>query len=466
MPTCEITTMSRKIDQTLDALEKHSSLSHDGRSWLIAACDPFHDTDITLAGYPDVNTSSTIVQLVKKQLQIAQPIGLGANWDASIVLFPTMASINLPFSATVSPLGEITGTTTLPNPFNVGGLTVNTAISGSNLWPSSAGPVSAVPSFTSVSLDCAEFIKGDVRIIGMGFEVVNTTSALNKQGQVTVYRMPTVPTLTKLDYLVATVGPANTTGYASTAAYSHRFPPSNINFAQLLYGSRSWAAEEGNYTVSRQNSEENKLQAPDWIQDIYTADATPTDPTEVYLASQPGFAGFAGKPADIHAPYDISGAHYTGLSSQTTLTINVRWLLERSPGPNEPDLVVLATPSSAYDPLALELYTHCMQRMPPAVKLAENPLGEWFRSALSTVAKWAPKIGNFVGNVLPGASAMGTAIGSGAQAAANLFPQKKQKEENVKQPLEGSASTTGAKDLPTAMVKTTQKRRRIVYKKK
>lgn len=456
---------TRQIDRTLDALEKHSSLSHDGRSWLIAACDPFHDTDITLAGYPDVNTSSTIVQLVKKQLQIATNVGFGtANWDASIVMFPTMANISLPFQATVSPLGEVTATATSATPFVTGGLVVNIAISGNPLWPSAT----VTPTnFATFQVDCSEFIKGDVRIIGMAFEVVNTTSQLSRQGQVTVFRMPTVPTLTKIDYLLA-LNTGNTTGYASTSAYSHRFPPATINDAQLLFGSRSWAAEAGNYTVCRQNSEENKLQAPDWIQDMYTADSTPTTPSTVFLASQPGFAGFAGKPADIHAPYDISGAHYTGLSSTTTLTVNVRWLLERSPGPNEPDLVVLATPSSSYDPLALELYTHCMQKMPPAVKLAENPLGEWFRSALSTVAKWAPKIGDFVGNVLPGAAAMGKALGTGAQAASDLIPQKKKKEaQTQKQPLEGSASTTLARDLQPATTIVTRKtpRKRIVYRK-
>lgn len=446
------TAIDRKIDQILNTLEKRSSLSHDGRSWLIAAADPFHDSDISLAGYPDVNTSSTIVQLVKKQLQIVPPPGLaGANWDCSIVLFPTMAAQTLTQRNQVNSFGQLTANIPLVTPFKAGGLVVNAGLSGGVLWPN-ASTVEVTPTnFQSTFVDCSDYCRGDVRIIGMGFEVVNTTSALNKQGQVTVYRMPSVPTLNKLSYFLA-LSAGNTVGYATSPVYNHRFPPGNIADAQLLFGSRSWAAEFGNYTVSRQNSEENKLQTPDWIQDIYTQ----TDPvlgasTNSYGISQPGFAVEAGKNADIHAPYDMSGAHYTGLSATTTLTVNVRWLIERSPGPNETDLVVLATPSSSYDPLALELYTHCMQRMPPGVMISENPLGEWFSNALSAVAQWAPKIGEFVGNVLPGAAAMGKAIGAGAGAAQGLIPVKKAKpqQQQQKQPLMGSASTTGKRNFPS-----------------
>jgi hypothetical protein len=439
---------NRKIDQILDSLEKRSSLSSDGRAWLIAACDIFHDTDIVLAGYPDVNTCASVVQLIKKQLQIQVPVGLTTqNWDCSIVLFPTMASITYGDLVSLDPSGVVISSTGA-TAFNTGGLTVNSGPSGTVLWPNAANPqifqVGPANQYSSTSLDVREFIKGNMRIIGMGFEVVNTTSALNKQGQVTAYRMPTNPTTSVIYPAAADLG-------FSTAVpvVVSRFPPGTIADAQLLYGTRSWAAAEGSYTMSRQNSVENPFVRGDWVSDMYTvSDATYGINSQAYTPNTAG-SQEAGKFLDLHAPYDLSGVHYTGLSNTTTLTINVRWLVERSPGPNEQDLVVLATPSSAYDPLALELYTQCMQRMPAGVMLSENPLGEWFRKALSAVEKWAPKVGDFIGNVIPGAKIIGAGIGTGAKVAGGIIRRagKKKPLPDIppKQPQQGSASQTGAR---------------------
>jgi len=450
MTTRNPTSVDRKIDNILDSLEKHSSLTADGRAWLIAACDIFHDTDIQIAGYPDVNTSATVAQLIKKQIQIAAPTGIVGNWDASIVMFPTLASITIPFINTLNNFGQITASAALANGFFAGGLVINSGATGGNLWPNSTTNAVAPANFTSTFVDIHEYAKGDVRIIGMGFEVVNTTAALTKQGQVTAYRMPTVPTLTEVSYLLA-LSAGNTVGFAAQPFYNHRFPPSTIADAQLLYGSRSWAAAEGSYTVCRQNSEENRLQSPDYIQDGYfSLDSNIAAGNFMFSTNQPGFAGFSGKPADIHAPFDLSGVHYTGLSPTTTLTVNVRWLIERSPSPQEPDIVVLATPSAAYDPLALELYTHCIGKMPPGVMLSENSLGDWFRSALSTVQKWAPKVGDFVGNFVPGAQLVGGAIGRGAEAVHDAFGRIRVPPPLPPRPaLVGSASTTNTKPLKT-----------------
>jgi hypothetical protein len=448
---------TRKIDNILDKLEKKSSLTADGRAWLVAAADPFHDTDIVLAGYPDVNTSATVVQLIKKQLQLAAPAALTTGtWDVSIVLFPTMGTVSYGFANTVTASGVIAGGTASTG-FFVGGLVANSAASAGSpvLWPNATSTQPTGTNFQSVSLDISEFIKGNVRIIGLGFEVVNTTSALNKQGQVTAWRMPTNPSPTSIYNTQAPL-----TALLQYTGVQSRLPPGTIADAQLLFGSRSWAAEEGSYTVCRQNDEDNPLRSPDFVPDWYLpADLSSKTGGVIYTLNEPGSSASSQKLfADIRAPYDLSGVHFTGLSLPTTLTVNVRWLIERCPGPNEQDLVVLATPSAAYDPLALELYTHCMNKMPPGVPVAENGLGEWFRGALSTAEKWAPKIGEFVGNVVPGASAFGKAIGVGSGMALKLVPQQQQQQKapvmsqalqneikNAKLPLQGSASTTNSK---------------------
>jgi hypothetical protein len=405
----------RKINRILDSLERHSTLSKDGRDWLISACDPFHDSDFVLAGYPDLCTDATIVQLVKKQLQIAVPtsgngqVTAGSNWDCSIAMFPTLNTYDL------SKLYSIDGAGNFFNPPNstsgtvFGCLTVSSGPQGTDLWPL-VGTEST--STTSQTLENSQYCKGNLRIIGAAFEVINTTAEINKQGQVTVWRMPS--TYTDSTYFGDPNAPTGT-NFFSWPCRSVRLPPANISNAQLLFGSRSWAAKEGAYVVLRQNSPSNPLSQPSFHDLVWTDTDTQSGAVQNVLTSDAGFGGQRGMASDVNCPFDISGATFTGLSYNTTLTINCRWLIERMPAPAESDLVVLATPSASYDPLALELYMGCMRDMPPGVMLSENPLGEWFSDVLGKVAEFAPKVGAALGAIgVPGASLIGTVAGRAA----------------------------------------------------
>jgi len=420
--------VSRTVDKILDSMERDSNLSREGRDWLIAACDPFHDHEMALSGYPDVLTASTVVQLVKKQLQITVPttgngaVAAGANWDCHITLLPNAIPNNLQGFSQVDPFFRIITSTTTTNNLTFGCLSVQSCPSGGNTFPAQAG----IASVSSQSLAVNEFINGNCRIIGMAFEVVNTTAEINKQGQVLVYRLPNTDTVTSVFASYATTPLV----VSATTIRASRFPPANIAQAQLLYGTRSWAASEGAYVVSRQSGLDNPINQPTALPLTYlTTDVTPGSNTFVY--SNSNLLTTAGQNwPDLYSPFDISGAYFTGLSYSTTLTVNVRWLIERMPGPYESDLVVLATPSAPFDPLALELYTHCLRDMPPGVMLKENPLGEWFRSALAGVADLAPRVGRALN--LPGSAMIGQGIGAIASSLGRnrLDPR----------PLPGSAS--------------------------
>jgi hypothetical protein len=434
----------RKINQVLDKLEKNSHLTKDGRAWLISACDPFHDTDITLAGYPDVCSSATIVQLVKKQMVVAPPTGITTqNWDCNITLFNLQGSVNsasndarLRITANVDQYGFATGGTGLYAYYPVSGVVASSNLTTQQTWPtlSNYNPVATYQGANSV--DCSDFVQGACRVIGVAFEVVNTTAEIYKQGQVTVWRQPNVNTLTNIGFVDTGLPLFQATDLL-------RMPPGDLPTAQLLYGSRSWAAAEGAYVVGRQNGVENPLAQPVNVPfAMTTADyITGVNTPMVYSADTPG-AQYV-QPI-LASPFDLSGAYFTGLSPQTTLTVNVRWLLERMPTPSETDLVVLATPSAPYDPLALELYNHCIRDMPPGVMLSENPLGEWFANVLSKVADWAPKIGSALGNFIPGAGLLGNAIGEASSIGARMT------RENAldKQPTPGSNSQS-APSAPT-----------------
>jgi len=442
------TNQNRKIDNILDALERHTALTSTGRDWLIAACDPFHDEDMRLDGYPDLLTSGTVVQLVKKTIQLTVPTtGRGAvtasnNWDCSIALFPSCVNSNVVQSQVADASGNLSVAITSTGPYSTGALSINAGPQGQALWPNLA---TQTPVATSQQLDMSEYVKGSVRVIGMGFEVINTTSDLNKQGQVTAWRMPTLGTPTTY-HAQFSLAPNVDIAFP---AIINRFPPGTLADAQLLYGSRSWAAGEGAYVVSRQNDIVNPIYMPDTTNFVYTGtDVSATGSHTVYTDQAFVLTGNI-QPADVHLPFDISGVHFTGLSFTTTLTVNVRWLVERIPGPSETDLVVLATPSAPFDPLALELYCKCLRSMPPGVMLRENPLGEWFRNALSKVAEYAPVVlgkisqlaplvGAGLSGVLPGAGAIGQMVGTAAGVGSQIFAHT---------PLMGSSQSNNRKDL-------------------
>lgn len=108
-------------------------------------------------------------------------------------------------------------------------------------------------------LDISNYLIGKSRIVGGGFEVVNTTAPLYRQGLVTVYRAPQVNAETVVNVSFGTT-PAVSVAFP---ARSLALPPSNAQQAFVLPGSKQWPAERGCYNVFTQTDIENPFQMPD-----------------------------------------------------------------------------------------------------------------------------------------------------------------------------------------------------------
>lgn len=447
--------MQRSIRKSsLQTLIEEKTLSEEGRNWFIEAVDPFHDSRITLCGYPDMNIGSSVIQCVKQTLTIAKPVGFAAgNWDTNVVMWPmpvtqpvTMLFNSTPFGTALLSKSATSGIT----PYPIGGLTCFSVPSGSQTYGTSS-----LTTDVSKGISLPEnYLGGPCRVLGMGFEVVNTTSQLNVQGQVTVYRQPmpapqsqfcqgftTATTLeTEKEAVVcpdieechracvshkhAKLGALPVSlGYSS--AYEFVQPPGTQANCMLLEGSQQWEARDGCYSVSTMNTLDNpaKLLVPmsyvSWESD-FTSDGTAgsgqalatnqnfaSATTQVFVPAYDGYV----------APYHLNGAYFTGLSDATTLSLSATWYIERFPHPFEQDLVVLASPSPYYDPAALELYARSMRYLPVGVKQGENPLGEWFTSVLDAVRDYAVPIGKMVGLAVPGVGA----VANGAELAINAI---------------------------------------------
>jgi hypothetical protein len=375
----------RKTEMMLDKFEKSAGLTCDGRRWLIAAIDPYHDTIVKPEGYPDNYVGGSIVQVVKQQMTVTAPAIIGTGtWDCHIFNLPWLTS-NSSTQMTISNVGNDLLSVSASPLATIGGITAVSGPPGSDL-SLLTNPQAFSGSTNSITLP-ASYFAGPFRVIAQGFEVTNTTSLLNVQGAVTVYRQPQ-PQPGARHCMRLNSGTAQSP--INLATFSTEFwlaPPSSVANAQLLAGSKVWDAKEGAYVVLTQRTTE--------LSDPVVQPVVP-------LTVAPGFTALA-PPSFCYYPFvsstsipayipthdhNLGGAYFTGLSSQTSLTVTWNVYIERFPTPGELDLVVLATPSPVYDPVAFELYSRCLSDMPVGVPVSENNLGDWFAEAVAGIAPY------------------------------------------------------------------------------
>jgi hypothetical protein len=137
-------------------------------------------------------------------------------------------------------------------------------------------------------------------------------------------------------------------------------------------------------------------------------------------------------------PFHTSGAYFTGLNPNSTLTINAKWILESAPTQESKQLVVLAQPSPAYDPVALEIYKEAARMLPPGVPVGDNKSGDFWDSVLVFLGDAAGALGS----VIPGMSSLGKVAENGLHKMAQnrndneAKAEAKKKAAKEKQPVE------------------------------
>lgn len=384
-------------DRLLATISAQLGVSQAGREWVTAAIDPYHDTALRICGYPDIEESPSISQVVKRTYTISKPTSAGSgNWDAHISSFPWLKAMDVnSFTETNNLL--VPTTTNITAGTGLGGLMVDTVPSTTPPTPTFQMVVAggSAPSWVSLdSTDTQAFTVGVWRQIAHGFEVVNTTSELNIQGLVTSYAAPFPQRNTKSSSsvfaFVATTPP--TIALGSLDVLNTSMCPTTPSAAMLLPGSRQWKAKEGAYIVPRLNNQDLAA-GLDNTGIVVTSSSDPVAPLFVVGA---GVTGVTVPPslfvldnyvneASFITDFNWGGAYFTGLSSETTLTINEIRIFERFPSvqiASDSQLVVLAQPSPKYDQQAMELYSVVSAMMPTGVPQKMNGIGEWFKEAV------------------------------------------------------------------------------------
>lgn len=418
-------------DRDLDMLQNEGGLTDAGRDFITVVLDPFHDKPQRIEGQPSYSRADTIVQCIKGTHDFSQTVGAGP-WDLHISLLNQDVCDGIPITNTTfrqcRRFGNMLSTNTFGSTLgNFGPITsAQAASTGANTWPNQAGPPNVLTRYrghgpTTAILDGGtpqewtrdnNYMDGQHRIIAIGFEVINTTPLLYRGGSVTVYRQPQMEETVYCNLYDSVGAP---TGDYDDMAYS-RAPPANVNEAMLLPDSRQWDAALGCYIVGTMQGEDNHFVKPVAKNRVY-------DGTEAHAANDARGVTYTGiqvaqrsKPDWVPTPgpglstplsmsplnFATSGAYFHNLPEQTVLTLNWRIIVERAPSVSESDLVVLTSPSPAYDELAWRFYSEARSAMPVGVPLNENFLGSWFKEAAHAALAAVPKLarGENLGDVV------------------------------------------------------------------
>lgn len=405
------------------------------KSWLTECLDPFHDFQYDPAGLPDERQAPSVIQIHNQLMTVTNPgdetTGL---WDSVVV-----------FSGLNYPIGPYASNS--PN-YKYGGLTSQTS--------------SAIHSYNSASLDSHGFIGGSLmvrnilqsesglpflgwdsttsantvarslgsvmntdrcRLVGVGIEVTNTTSDLYKQGSVTVAMLPDTAIDSALSMYLDSAG-SWTNGQVQmdrAAVFA-----GTVSDLQTVPGSCTWPAADGVYAVPRMTEVPRDLKLFSYGVGGIGSEGTGANcriPAfydtlgKVYTPEPVGKAVFSVQESTLFYPAAPSGFSpvqiwFTGLSPQTTLTINFRTIVEYFPAVGS-TLLPLAAPSPVFDPKVLSLYSAIAARAPYAVPVEENNAGDYFRKILVVMSEalrlTAPMFGQYAPLAAIGSTAMGNA---------------------------------------------------------
>jgi len=388
-----------RSDAILAKLAMRTGITRCGEEWLKEALDPFHDTMLDPTGYPDTTSSASVIQPIKQSFQIAAPSGTVANWDCNVIMMPWLNQVQFPTSGTTSTANtNVLVQSNSANTVNIGGIQIVSGEPGAPLSPVQILNTSTRSNTSNVIP--STYLNANSRVVAMAMEIVNTTSDLNRQGLVTVYRVPVPQNDDATVMNIKSFNTGDTNSFTGAAGVLFMpAPPNSIAAAQLFAGTKAWKAADGSYNVAQFNTPDVPAQGLSYTSPVlYTTsqtDATVFAPTFArFVFQQVGIDGIATVPSTFWTEFEMSGSYFTGLSLSTTLTVNYIVYIERFPTQDDLDLIVSAKRSPEYDIRALEAYSIIAQSLPVAVPFAENGLGDWFRGAVNLAADVLPAIPN------------------------------------------------------------------------
>lgn len=406
------------------------SFSEESQGWLTAALDPFHDFQYEVEGLPDERSAPSMVQIHNQSYTLTAPTSAaGATWDASVLYTGFNSVINeTPGSGMIT----VTGSAVVHR-YNHGALSTGTPFGSLNIWAGAAGSVmstGAPGTIGDTEVSLGSVLSTDrCRLIGVGVEIHNTTAEVYRQGSLTVAQLPDVAS----DNFNVCYMDTNAAPYKDTSAQADRafIQASTLPPLMSVPGASTWPASEGVYAVPRMVFVPRDIYlygtsatpgASSRIPVLYGTDGKIASPEPKGCVSVA--AGYEQTLFSARAPSGWSPLQvwFSGLSSQTTLTITYRTIVEYFPALGSP-LLPTARPSPVFDPAALGCYSAVITEAPYAVPVNQNAAGEYFRKVLQILANATTISSPLFGAYAP----LVASIGAAGQTLLKAWPEKKEK---------------------------------------
>jgi hypothetical protein len=291
---------------------------------------------------------------------------------------------------------------------------------------------------------------GNFRIVAKGFEVHNVSAELYKGGTVTVFSSPVDSYDTAQSFSMSNSG-ATATANASVLVAPQW--PSSSTLAYSLVNSKQWEAREGCYVPGRINETEIPIEdGLNFTQPFYFSGESTITPI-VGVAPQPlsSVVGISGVPQAVWENFNFTGSYFTGLTFQSSLTVNYLVIVENFPS-SQDSIYSLAKPPPCRDDAALSMYSCMVREMPIGVPVAQNGLGDWFANAVSTVADYVSPVLSAIPH--PATMAAGAALrASGNIARAYSTNPNANPNVGMSVPSGGGAASKAAAKLRNAEIR-------------
>jgi hypothetical protein len=276
------------------------------------------------------------------------------------------------------------------------------------------------------------------RLIGVAFEVENTTSPMYRQGAVTVGMLCDVSS--DPDAIVF----SDTTAANAPCTKQADWTPLYAGVVSDLVAvptSATWPAAEGCYVTPKLTFTPPTVDKAPYCQRVPVAASSQNQysyyTTEPIGATTTGTLKYPTHYGVWQSGFSPVEAYFTGLSAETTLTVRFRTIVEYFPDLKS-TLLPSATPSPPFDPVALALVSAVSQRIPYAVMLKENGWGDFFKRVLQVIGVIAPVIAPLTGPFAP----LVMAGGGAAAAGSALIKGQKLNEEKIRRAADRVASAS------------------------
>lgn len=402
-----------KGERLLAALAQHPQceLTPEGACMVKQRFDPYHDTPFKPVGYPDAYNGHSVARCIKKSVTFSQTSGGAAAqatpWDAHVYMTPLLKQQSfMGMTSQVNNLFTYDYNAAQSGSLYGGLMITQNMVSGTDFnYPGT--------SLGSLSLSDAD-LSGNMRVTSLGFEIIDGTAELYRQGILTAYRQ-NQPQKDPQGYSgVATVNlPLNSMADYSFTAQEVRFPPNNTANAMLMPDTKQWKVSEGAYVSCDYNSTDIPMEIPGYTQPVMIGDFYQTPitadtsigmiprPTQAKIQTVPNTTTTTsrfvqGTTGQRILPISQSGCFLVGLNPQATITVNAIWYVECAPTSDDQELLSLCSQSPQQDVFAQMLMSKLRMDSPICVKLRENYTGQWFfegvRDIVQKVAPWLQNV--------------------------------------------------------------------------